>query len=96
MQIASEGQQLRRKYEGSIRLAACSQQTDWRNIWEEIGPKVRGPQRSPWRSGEARLSEVYDHMVEGTGIQLQNTRFLMCVFLILEHQYEGDQATRPE
>ncbi|CAK9039667.1 Uncharacterized protein SCF082_LOCUS23199 [Durusdinium trenchii] len=46
MQIASEGQQLRRKYEGSIRLAACSQQTDWRNIWEEIGPKVEEVDRA--------------------------------------------------
>lgn len=39
-EIAKEGQQLRKHYEGTIRMAGCSQPSDMQNIWEEIGDKV--------------------------------------------------------
>jgi len=38
--IEEEGQALRKHYKGSIRFAACSQPTDMKNIWDEIGNTV--------------------------------------------------------
>ncbi|CAK8989222.1 Uncharacterized protein SCF082_LOCUS1718 [Durusdinium trenchii] len=40
LRLDEEGHQLRKGFEGSIRFASCSQETDMRNIWEEIGNKV--------------------------------------------------------
>ncbi|CAK9080339.1 unnamed protein product [Durusdinium trenchii] len=46
LQIDREGQQLRKQYDGSIRFASCSQETDQRNIWDEIGDKVEEVDRA--------------------------------------------------
>lgn len=40
--ITSEGQQLRKDYQGSIRYASCSEPSDMRNIWEDsCGPRYK-------------------------------------------------------
>ncbi|CAK8989230.1 unnamed protein product [Durusdinium trenchii] len=44
--ITSEGQQLRKDYQGSIRYASCSEPSDMRNIWEEIGSNVADVDRA--------------------------------------------------